>query len=93
MVSASQKLQDIINYFEYGNEEMSGWSKEKVIFDILSDIKELEGYNADEIVLERDGEYLTTLDVFVEIYFQEILEKFCNVVKSFKGGINDDRKK
>jgi len=42
---------------------------------------------ADEIGLEWDGEELIILTDFADNFYNEIIEKVCNVLKSFQGGI------
>lgn len=71
-LSDEKKLQKIINYFAL--EE--GYSKKDLITDWLGEIKELKGYSANEIGLEWDGEYLMTLDDFVTIFYELVINEF-----------------
>jgi hypothetical protein len=73
------KLQEIIDFFEF--EE--GYDMNEVINDILGEIEGLKGYAADEIGLEWDGEDLMVLQDFVEEFYSKLIEKVCNVIKSF----------
>lgn len=74
------KLQEIIDFFEC--EE--GYDKSEVIEEILNEIKQLKGYASDEIGLEYDGKTLMVLNDFIEGFYQEIIVKVCNVLKSFE---------
>ena len=82
MSKINAKLQEVIDFFEL--EE--GYDKNEIITDILAEIKDLDGNAADEIGLEWDGQTLIVLDDFVNIFYNEIIEKVCNVLKSFQGG-------
>lgn len=73
-----ERMQEIIDFFEQGE----GYSKQDVITDILSEISSLKGISADEIGLEWD-EKLTTLDDFTNEFYDKVIEKVCNVIKSF----------
>lgn len=74
------KLKEIIDFFEF--EE--GYDKDEVILDILTEIKELRGIYADEIGLEWEGEILMILDDFVKNFYEKVIEKVCNVIKSYQ---------
>jgi len=77
---SNKKLQQIIDFFEL--EE--GYSKNDIISDIIGEIKELQGYSSDEIGLEWDGKYLMNLDDFVNDFYYKLIERICNVIKSFQ---------
>ena len=79
-MNINEKLQEIINFFEY--EE--GYNKDEIISEILKGIKELKGYDADEIDLIWDNKTLMVLDDFVKQFYNELIERVCNVIKSFK---------
>ncbi|HBC94363.1 MAG TPA: hypothetical protein DCZ10_16055 [Pelotomaculum sp.] len=74
------KLREIIDFFE----QEQGYDKDEVISEILGEIKGLKGYDADEIGLEWDGEEIMILDDFVQEFYAKLIEKVCNVIKSFK---------
>lgn len=74
-------LQEIIDFFELED----GYDKSETIEDVLGEIRGLEGYAADEIGLEWDGEYLQmTLIEFAEEFYDKVIEKVCNVIGSFQ---------
>jgi hypothetical protein len=52
----------------------------------LSEIKGLKGYSADEIILEWDEEELMVLYDFADTFYLKLIEKICNVIKSFNKG-------
>ena len=76
----NNKLQEIINYFEL--EE--GFNKNDIIYDILNKIKEIDNHDAEEIILEWDGNYLTDLDEFKNQFYDQIIIGVCNVIKRFQ---------
>jgi len=47
-------------------------------------MKELKGYESDEISLEWDGDNLMVLNDFVEEFYRKLIEGICNVLKSFQ---------
>jgi len=73
-------VQEIIDFFEI--EEC--YDKVNIIADIIAEIKDLNGNAIDEIGLEWDGKTLMVLDDFANIFYKEIIEKVCNVLKSFQ---------
>lgn len=76
----SKKLQEIIDFFEL--EE--GYNRQEVIADIIGEIEGLKGIEVNEIVIEYDGEIILILDEFVDEFYDKLIEKVCNVIKSFK---------
>lgn len=80
MNKVKTKLQEVIDFFEL--EE--GYDKDSLITECICKIKEIEGYNADEIGLELDGKTLMVLQDFAEEFYREIIEGVCNVLESFK---------
>lgn len=74
------KLKELIDFFEL--EE--GYNKEEVISGILEEIKELKGYDADEIGLNWDGEELMVLEDFIQQFYDKVIVGVCNVMKSFQ---------
>lgn len=74
------KLQEIIEFFEL--EE--GYDKDEIIRDILFEIKELKGNYSDEIILMWDEEELMVLCDFIDRFYSKIIEKMCNVIKSYQ---------
>ena len=75
-----QKLQEIIDFFEL--EE--GYEREDIITDMLSQIKQLQGHDTDEIDIKWDGKILMTLNDFVRQYHDIVINGVCNVIKSFQ---------
>jgi hypothetical protein len=78
-MKTNSKIQEIVDFFEL--EE--GWSKDEIISQVISEIKELKGYEADEITLLWDDEELMVLIDFAEQFFNKIMQNTCNVIKSF----------
>lgn len=76
----NEKIDGILEFFENGE----SWNKEGYVYDLIGNIKELQGYSADEISLEWDGEYLITLQEFIDIFFDKVINGVCNVLESFK---------
>jgi len=74
------KLQEIINFFEL--EE--GYDKSEIIADMLDEIEEIKGYFSDEIGLVWNDKELMVLSDFVDKFYSKIIEKICNVIKTFQ---------
>jgi len=74
------KLQEIINFLEL--EE--GYDKSEIIADMLDEIEEIKGYFSDEIGLVWDDKVLMVLSDFVDKFYSKIIEKVCNVIKTFQ---------
>lgn len=74
------KLQEIIDYFECGD----GYDKNEVIMDVIGEIKPLDKYVADEIALKWDGKTLMGLDAFATEFYDRLIARVCNVVRSFE---------
>ena len=74
------KLQEIIDFFEL--EE--GYDKSEIIADMLDEIEEIKGYFSDEIGLVWDDKELMVLSDFVDKFYSKIIEKICNVIKTFQ---------
>ena len=79
------KLQEIIDFLDL--EE--GYSREEIISDILHEIKVLKDYDSDEIILMWDEEELTTLYDFVDEFYLKLIEKICDVIKSYQNEIKN----
>lgn len=75
-----EKLQGIIDFFE----QEEGWSKNELIADYVAEIEALKGFASDEIGLQWDDETLMILEDFADIFFDKIINGFCNVLKSYK---------
>ena len=73
-----EKLQEIIDFLEFEQ----GYSKEEIIEDYISSVKNLKGMASDEIGLEWDGEHLMVLSDFADIFYEKIIEGVCNVIKN-----------
>lgn len=73
-------LQEIIDFFE----QEEGYDKDEIICEILHEIKGLKGYDADEIDLKWDKEELMVLYDFVDEFYSKLINKVCNVIKSFQ---------
>lgn len=78
-MKTSSKIQAIVDFFEL--EE--GWSKDEIISQVISEIKALKGYEADEITLLWEDEELMVLIDFAEQFFNKMMKNTCNVIKSF----------
>jgi len=76
----NDKLQEIIDFFEL--EE--GYDRDEIISDILSEIKGLKRYVANEIGLEWNGENLMILYDFADEFYLKLTEKICNAIRSFQ---------
>jgi len=74
------KLQEIINFLEL--EE--GYDKSEIIADMLDEIEEIKGYFSDEIGLVWNDKELMVLSDFVDKFYSKIIEKICNVIKTFQ---------
>lgn len=80
MSETSDKLQEIIDFFQDGE----GYDKNDVITDIAGEIEEIKGMATDEIGLEWGGEDLMLLEDFTQQFYEKLIGKVCNVIRSFR---------